>query len=100
MNLFFHKKFAKNYFASYKDIQTKINNVFFMYMEGNDMAFNEELRNELADEMLEEITGGKHELGGKCPKGGSHDFAETNVKVLKKKVLKCRKCGKRIASPK
>ncbi len=64
------------------------------------MAFNEEMRKELADEMLEEITGGTHDWGGKCPKGGKHDFYDTGEKVLKKPVWKCRKCGKRIAAPK
>ena len=68
-----------------------------MSMEGRKMAENKNVRMEITDEYLEDVIGGAKRKGN-CPKGGDHEFVTTDVKVLKKPVLKCKKCGKRMAS--
>lgn len=57
----------------------------------------EDKRIEVTDEFLGDVVGGAKRKGN-CPKGGDHEFEKTDVKVLKKPVLKCKKCGKRMAS--
>ncbi|SFQ27337.1 hypothetical protein SAMN04487928_12837 [Butyrivibrio proteoclasticus] len=61
------------------------------------MADEKNVRMEITDEYLEDVIGGARHKGS-CPKGGDHEFEKTGVKVLKKDVLKCKKCGKRIAA--
>ncbi|MBO6242935.1 MAG: hypothetical protein J6O61_19220 [Butyrivibrio sp.] len=61
------------------------------------MAENINKKMQITDEYLEDVIGGSKNRNA-CPKGGDHEFEKTNVKVLKKVVLKCKKCGKRVAS--
>ena len=61
------------------------------------MTDNKNLKMQITDEYLEDVIGGAKNHNA-CPKGGEHEFEKTDVKVLKKVVLKCKKCGKRVAS--